>query len=273
VPELPEAETLARGLHPLLVGRRVEGVRVHHPDVLRVDPEAFVARVQSRRIVSVGRRAKNVLLRLDDGVIVVNLGMTGWLAALGFAGTAPPAPTHPAVTFALDGGSRLVYDDVRRFGCVEALESAEWRERSRTLGPEPLEPEFTVDRLAEGLARSRSPLRSWLLDQRKIAGVGNIYACEAAFRARVHPRRRARTLTRREVLDLHEGIVTVLGDAVDAGGTTIRNYRNAEGGAGEFARRLDVYGREGDPCPICRVAIERIVFGNRSAFLCPSCQR
>jgi formamidopyrimidine-DNA glycosylase len=141
------------------------------------------------------------------------------------------------------------------------------------MGPEPLDDGFTPDVLAEALARSRAPLRSWLLDQKKIAGVGNIYACEAAWHARVHPRRPARELTRREVLDLHAGIVGVLSRAVEAGGTTIMNYRNAEGGAGEFARRLEVYGREGEACRACGVEIERIVFGNRSAFLCPSCQR
>jgi formamidopyrimidine-DNA glycosylase len=248
-------------------------VAVHHPDVLRTDPDAFASRLRGRRVEAVERRAKNIVLRLDDGVLVVNLGMTGWLAPLGFPGRDPPEPTHPALTFSLDGGAALVYDDVRRFGCVEALDPDAWQARSRALGPEPLEDDFTPDLLGAVLARSRSPLRSWLLDQRKIAGVGNIYACEAAWRARVHPQRPARTLTRREVLDLHRGIVEVLRAAVRAGGTTIRDYRNAEGGAGEFASRLEVYGREGETCRACGVEIERIVFGNRSAFLCPSCQR
>lgn len=273
MPELPEAETLVRGLRPLLSGRTIGGVKVHHADILRVAPDAFRARVTGRGIETVDRRAKNVLLRLDDGVLMVNLGMTGWLAPLGLAEAEPPDPTHPALTFDLGGEGRLVFDDVRRFGCVEILDDDAWRERSDALGPEPLEPGFTPDVLGDRLARSRSPLRSWLLDQRKIAGVGNIYACEAAHRARVHPQRPARTLTRREVLDLHRGIVDVLRAAVAAGGTTIRDYRNASGEAGEFGARLQVYGREGEECLSCGVPVERIVFGNRSAFFCPSCQR
>lgn len=273
MPELPEAETLVRGLRPLLSGRTVEAVEVHHDDVLRESPATFAARLRGRRIAGVDRRAKNVVVRFDDGVLVVNLGMTGWLAPLGFAGRTPPTPTHPALTFALDGGRRLVFDDVRRFGCVEALDAETWRARSAALGPEPLEPDFTPDVLGEALASSRSPLRSWLLDQRRIAGIGNIYACEAAHLARVDPRRPAREVTRREVLDLHAGIVRVLRAAVEAGGTTIRDYRNAEGAAGEYGGRLAVYGREGEPCPTCGVAVERVVFGNRSAFFCPSCQR
>jgi formamidopyrimidine-DNA glycosylase len=271
MPELPEAETLVRGLRPVLTGRSIVQARVHHADVLRVPARRFRDRVRGRRIIAVERRAKNVLIRLDDGVLVVNLGMTGWLAPLGLRDADPPRPTHPAITFRLDRG-RLVFDDVRRFGCVEALDSDRWNERDRALGPEPLEDAFTWEILAERLAASRSPLRSWLLDQRRVAGVGNIYACEACFRAGVHPRRSARSLSEAEARGLHAGIRDVLAGAVAAGGTTIRDYRNADGDPGEFARRLAVYGREGQPCPRCNAAVERIVFGNRSAFYCPRCQ-
>lgn len=271
MPELPEAETLVRGLRPALVGRSIVHARVHHADVLRVPARQFRARVRGRRFVAVSRRAKNVVLELNDGVIVVNLGMTGWLAPMGMPDRAPPRPTHPAITFRLDVG-RLVFDDVRRFGCVEALDPELWRTRSESLGPEPLTDAFTPDLLFDRLTTSRSPVRSWLLDQRKVAGVGNIYACEACFRAKIHPARRGITVTRPEAEALHRGIRDVLGAAVDAGGTTIRDYRNADGGSGEFVHRLDVYGREGDPCHRCDAPVERIVFGNRSAFLCPSCQ-
>ncbi len=271
MPELPEAETLVRGLRPALVGRSIVQARVHKPDILRVRPRRFRDRVRGRRIEAVGRRAKNVVLLLDDGVIVINLGMTGWLAPLGLGPHDPPRPTHPAVTFRLDTG-RLVFDDVRRFGCVEALDPGEWAERDATFGPEPLTDAFTPDDLFERLHRSRSPVRSWLLDQRKVAGVGNIYACEACFRAGIHPARRGVTVTRDEATALHAGIRGVLGAAVEAGGTTIRDYRNADGASGEFVHRLDVYGREEQPCHRCDDAVERIVFGNRSAFFCPSCQ-
>lgn len=271
MPELPEAETLVRGLRPVLTGRRIEQARIHHADVLRVPARAFRARVRGRRIEGVTRRAKNVVLELDDGVLVVNLGMTGWLAPVGVAGRRPPRPTHPAVTFRLDDG-RLVFDDVRRFGCVEALDREEWRRRSDTLGPEPLGPDFTVPGLRAALAASRSPLRSWLLDQRRVAGVGNIYACEACFRAGIHPAQRAHTVDEGRARALHAAIRDVLGAAVEAGGTTIRDYRNADGEPGTFVRRLQVYGREGEPCVRCNTPVERTVFGNRSAFFCPACQ-
>jgi formamidopyrimidine-DNA glycosylase len=221
----------------------------------------------------VGRRAKNVLLRLDDGgVLLVNLGMTGWLAARGIAPRDPPRPTHPALTFRLQGGGALVFDDVRRFGCVERLDAAGWSAREATFGPEPLEDGFVAAELERALSTSRSPIRSWLLDQRRLAGVGNIYANEALHRARVHPARPARSLERAQVRALHRAIRDVLREALRAGGTTIQDYRNAEGEPGEFVRELRVYGREGQACRRCKAPVERLVFANRSAFLCPTCQ-
>lgn len=271
MPELPEAETLVRGLRPLLAGRRLIRATVHRPDILGQPARRFRERVRDRRIRGVERRGKTVLLPLDDGVIAVQLGMTGWLAPLGFPGITPPRPTHPSITFRLDRG-RLVYDDVRRFGRVEVLTADEWRARSRALGPEPLADDFTPEGLHAALARSRSPLRSWLLDQRRIAGVGNIYACEACFRAGVHPARPARTLDAPRAAALHGAIREVLTEAIAAGGTTIRDYRDARGEAGTFARRLAVYGREGEPCVRCGTPVVRTVFGGRSAFWCPTCQ-
>jgi formamidopyrimidine-DNA glycosylase len=274
VPELPEAETLVRGLRGVLCGRIIESVRIHHPDVLRVGPEQFRASVEGRTIERLGRRAKNLVFRLSgDRVLVVNLGMTGWLAPVGIPGRTPPAPTHPALTFVLAGPGGLVFDDVRRFGRVECLSGEAWRHRDRAFGPEPLGRSFTATCLVEALARSRSPVRTWLLDQRKVAGVGNIYANEALFRARIHPARPAREVTLPEARALHRAVRAVLREALRAGGTTIRDYRNADGGRGEYVTRLRVYGREGEPCLRCKSVVERLVFGNRSAFLCPRCQR
>lgn len=267
MPELPEAETIAAGLREAVVGATVEDIEVLHADVLREPADAFRERVAGRRIAGVGRRGKNVVLELvGGGVVLVNLGMTGRLLPDG------GGATHPALRFALDDGRTLTYDDVRRFGCVEALDPAAWRERSAALGPEPLAPRFTAARLAEGLARSRSPVRSWLLDQRRIAGVGNIYANEALHRARVHPARPADSLDADEAAALHRGLRRVLREAIRARGTTLRDYRTAEGGRGGYAVRLRVYGRDGEPCPRCKTPVERLVFGNRSAFLCPRCQ-
>lgn len=271
MPELPEAETIVRGLRDHVPGRRVHRVRIQHEDVLRSDPERFRAAVVGRRIQSVERRGKNIVLVLDrERRVMVNLGMTGKLLPGGSVEGA--GSTHPAVVFDLEDDRVLVFDDVRRFGAVECLSRQEWRSRDRALGVEPLSQGFTGARLYQLLAGSRSPIRSWLLDQRKVVGVGNIYAAEALWRARIHPRRPARSLTKDESGRLHRAVRRVLRRAVEAGGTTIRDYRNADGGRGAYGDRLAVYGREGEPCPRCSARVERVVFGGRSAFLCPRCQ-
>ena len=288
MPELPEAETIARGLRPLLEGRTFEGVEVIHPDLLRQSPEAFAAALVGRRIHAVGRRGKNVVLHLVQwhervtgsepsppaageesttaGALVVHLGMTGRLDP-----DPGPSPGHLGVRFLLDGAI-LAYRDVRRFGELIHREPAEYLRWSSELGPEPLAPRFTARWLEAALTRSRSPVRSWLLDQRRIAGIGNIYALEALHRARIHPARPGRSLAPKEVRRLHRGLRAVLREAIHGGGTTIRDYRAADGSTGGHARALRVYGREGLPCPRCRMAVERAVFGNRSAFFCPRCQ-
>jgi formamidopyrimidine-DNA glycosylase len=273
VPELPEAETIVRGLRPAVVGRVVEHTRVPKPDILRESRGRFARKVRGRRIVGVDRRGKNVLLRLDEGsVVAVNLGMTGRLLPFDSAPRGVDRPGHPAVHLLFDGGGVLVFDDTRRFGTVECLSAAEWSARSARMGPEPLDERYTARELRDGLSRSRAPVRSWLLDQRRIAGVGNIYANEALFLSGVHPRRRARDLTGAEATRLHRSIRRVLREAIHAGGTTIRDYRDASGAEGRYARRLLVYARDGEACSRCGAVIERVVFGNRSAFFCPGCQ-
>lgn len=269
MPELPEAETIVRGLRPTLHGAVISRARVLRPDILRTSPARFRKHVSGRRIAQVGRRGKNIVMKLDPpAFLVVNLGMTGRLLTLP---SASPS-THPAVRFTLDDGGVLIYDDVRRFGAVEILTPGEWKSRSEAMGPEPLDGRFTGREMFARLQTSRSPIRSWLLDQRRVAGVGNIYANEALWRARVHPARPANTLTRKEGDALHRAIRSVLLSAIKHGGTTLRNYRDASGKRGNNARRLGVYGRVRQPCARCGTEIERIVFGNRSAFLCPECQ-
>lgn len=273
MPELPEAETIVRGLRRVIVGSRIRRVEVVHADVLRQPRRAFSARLLDRTFTAVGRRGKNVVMRLDGGsVLAVNLGMTGRLLPFPSAPRGSDRPTHPAVRIRLVGGGVIVFDDQRRFGTVEALDAAAWRARSRRMGPEPLESAFTPRRLLRDLRRSRAPLRSWLLDQRRIAGVGNIYAAEALYLAGLHPRRPANGVAPEEAARLHGAIRSVLREAIHDGGTTIRDYRNAEGGEGAYGRRLHVYGREGEPCPGCGGEVERIVFSNRSAYFCPACQ-
>lgn len=269
MPELPEAETIVRGLRPNLEGAVIESARVLRPDILRTSPTRFRKQVTGRSVRAVGRRGKNIVIELaPPAVLVVNLGMTGRLVMLP---SASPS-THPAIRFKLDRGRVMVYDDVRRFGAVELLSPAEWQDRSASLGPEPLDSAFTGQDMSQRLKASRSPVRSWLLDQRRVAGVGNIYANEALWRARIHPARPANSLTLEEGSALHRAVRKVLRSAIENGGTTLRNYRDASGEPGKNAPRLIVYGRVGEPCVRCRGLIEKIVFGNRSAFLCPECQ-
>ncbi|MEM7415378.1 MAG: bifunctional DNA-formamidopyrimidine glycosylase/DNA-(apurinic or apyrimidinic site) lyase [Gemmatimonadota bacterium] len=273
MPELPEAETIVRGLRATVVGRTIDRAEVLKPDILRVSKRAFGPKVRGRRIEAIARRAKNVIIHLDGArVIAVNLGMTGKLLPFSKPPRGAARPTHPAVRFRFRDGGILVFDDTRRFGTVECLDDQAWSERSAAMGPEPLDPAYTPTDLHEATSRSRAPIRSWLLDQKKIAGVGNIYAAEALYLAGIHPLREARSLDDRDARALHASVRDVLTEAIDAGGTTIRDYRTAEGGEGEYARQLHVYGREGEPCHRCEAAVERTVLSNRSAFFCPTCQ-
>ena len=269
MPELPEVETIVRGLRPALPGRTIEDLQVLHPDVLRQPPGDLSARLRGRTFQSLRRRGKNIVARLTEGVVlVVNLGMTGRLVL----DRDETRTTHPAVRFTLSAGPLLVYDDVRRFGTVEAIDEAEWAARDRRLGPEPLSSSFTARRLHADLSRSVSPIRSWLLDQRRVAGVGNIYANEALHLAGIHPQRPARSMTEGEASRLHRAVRRTLRSAVENRGTTLRDYRDASGSPGDNAANLRVYGRGREPCLRCSTRICRLVFGNRTAFYCPSCQ-
>jgi len=272
VPELPEAETIARGLNRVLPGRVVSSVTVLREDVVDGPSHRFAEAVAGRRLGTTGRRGKNVVLTFEDATrVVVNLGMTGRLVP--GSGPGPgPGSTHPAVLFQFTDGGSLTYDDVRRFGRLTHLPASDWTRWSRRLGPEPLARSFTGARLRRILSRSRSPIRSLLLDHRRLAGVGNIYAVEACWFAGIHPRTPASSISEVSVARLHRSLRRVLRRAVAAGGTTLRNYRAPDGNEGRFRRALHAYGREGRPCTRCRGTIERIVFGGRSAFVCPGCQ-
>ena len=267
MPELPEAETIARGLSQVLPGRVVARVSVLREDVVNGPRDEFAAAVEGEHFGATGRRGKNVVLLLGNSSrVVVNLGMTGRLLS------DRAASAHPAVLFQLEDGGVLVYDDARRFGRVAVLAAPEWRRWSRSLGPEPLARSFTASRLHGILARSRSPVRNLLLDQNRIAGVGNIYAVEALWAARIHPRTPADAVDSASAARLHRALRKVLRDAIRARGTTLRDYRAADGAEGGFGPALRAYGRAGDPCARCRAPIRRTVFNGRSAFHCPCCQ-
>lgn len=270
MPELPEVETIVRGLAGPLAGRAIERVEVLRPDLIDGEPaDAFAAALPGRAIRSVTRRAKNTLMDLGGERLAVNLGMTGRLL---LARPDEALPTHLGVRLHLSGGLELRYHDPRRFGRLWRMSDERWREWDAALGVEPLSPEFTVPRLWDGVKRSRVAIKTWLMDQRKVVGVGNIYASEALFRAGIDPRRPARRLRRYEVARLVDGVRTVLTEAIEHRGTTFLDYRDESGQPGAFARRLKVYDREGAPCTACGAPVRRIVQANRSSFFCDVCQ-
>ncbi len=276
MPELAEAETIARGLQSRLPGREVDSVEVVRSDLLDAAPSEFSSSLEGARIVEVGRRGKNVVVTLNDrtrqpGLLVVNLGMSGRLL-FRESGESGPPPSHPGVLIHLCGGDTVVYDDPRRFGRLRILDQEDYDRWSDTLGPEPLAAAFSAAQLTEALAGSRTPIRSWLLDQRRVAGVGNIYANEALHRAGIHPALPASSIAPVAAARLHRNLRRVLRDAIAAQGTTLRDYRTAQGWEGSYGRELRVYGKEGEPCPGCGTALERLVLSNRSAFFCPACQ-
>lgn len=275
MPELPEAETIARGLNDTIAGLVVRRVRVHRTEVVEpMTAQGFRRALRGRRIERVGRRAKWLTADLDnDHRWVTQLRMTGrftWSppSALG-------ADPHLSLSVLLgsDDGGVLRFYDIRRFARTWVLDPTAWAEIDNRLGVEPLSRRFTPARLYAILARSRAPLRNLLLDQHRIAGIGNIYASEACYVAGIDPRRPAHTLSTVETERLHSGIRTVLRGAIARRGTTLSDYRDVLGGRGSFQNRLDVYGRNGEPCHRCGSEIERAVLAGRSAFYCPGCQR
>ena len=276
MPELPEVETVCRGLAPRLVGRAI--VRVDQRcDALRIPlPPRFAERVAGRRVVAIGRRAKYILVHLDDGaVMLVHLGMSGRLVL--HNGSPRAAGRHDHVIFHTDDGGRVTFNDTRRFGLI-TLAAADELERHPLLagiGPEPLDDGFTGAALAARLAGKRTPIKAALLDQRVVAGLGNIYVCESLFHAGLSPRRMASTVRRRRAGRLVAAVREVLHAAIEAGGSSLRDYVQPSGHLGYFQHRFAVYNRAGEPCPGCDCggAIRRIAQAGRSTFYCPRRQR
>jgi formamidopyrimidine-DNA glycosylase len=293
MPELPEVETVARDLQRKVAGAQIVDAEVRWDRTIRhpQPAEQFVAEVRGAEVARVGRRAKSVLLHLADGrVMTVALRMTG---ALIVAPPGTPDDPYARVVFRLADGRELRYRDVRKFGRIGLWEGGGLRmrpgsKRSRRVadarapyrvgdvfgrhGPEPLTSTFTAARLAERLRGRSARLKSLLLDQGFVAGVGNIYADEALWRARLHPMRRADTLTPVEVARLHRAVRAVLRQGIDNRGSSFGDYVDADGEPGDNAEQLAVYRRTGEPCLRCGTAIERVVIGQRSTHFCPRCQ-
>jgi formamidopyrimidine-DNA glycosylase len=273
VPELPEVETVRRRIAPLVEGSTIAGAEIVDPRLTRpVSPSLVADALVGERIAAVERRGKYLLWRLGSGrTLVVHLRMTGSL--LHFPAGDLPADAYRRATLALDTGAAVGYRDVRRFGTWELLDDGHLRPYlASRLGPEPLAPSFTSARLARIVAERRAPIKAVLLDQRRIAGIGNIYADEALWRARIHPRRPAGELDAAEVARLHRAVRAALRRGVELSGSTLRDYVTPDGEGGGMQHEFHVYGRLGEPCDRCGRPIERIVVGGRGTWFCPRCQ-
>lgn len=282
MPELPEVETVRRGLEPILVGNAFARVEQRRPDLRFPLPKRFGERLLGRTVRALDRRAKYLLARLDGGeVLVMHLGMTGRFRVNGPVTT--PPPKHEHVVFHLGDGTRVRYSDTRRFGYMDLVPSKSLDSHAlfKGLGVEPLSGAFTADWLAMRLKGKATSIKAALVDQRLIAGLGNIYACEALFRAGISPLKLAGSLATRsgkpteKTEALVAAVKAVLEDAIKAGGSSLRDYKRADGRLGRFQHRFKVYGREGKPCAKkgCGGTVRRIVQGGRSTFYCPTCQR
>jgi len=270
LPELPEVETTRRGIEPHVLGRRIDALLLHEPRLRWPVPGTLPATLAGQRVRAVERRAKYLLLRLARGTLILHLGMSGSLRVLA-AGS--PRLTHDHLEFLLDSGEVLRLNDPRRFGsCLYTEQDPALHPLLRSLAPEPLEPGFDGDYLFRVTRRRRVAIKLLLLNGRLVTGVGNIYASEALFRARIRPGRAARSLTLAECGKLAQSVRAVLALAVRHGGTTLRDYVHADGTPGYFRQKLFVYERAGLACRRCRTPIRQRVQGARSTYFCPSCQ-
>ena len=281
MPELPEVETVRRGLSPSFVGARIARAEARRPNLRFPFPERFVARLEGRRVQDLRRRAKYLLADLDSGeTLAMHLGMSGSFRVeeqpVGQFYHPRGKPLHDHVVFDFESGARVVYNDPRRFGFMDLIETVRLDKHPlfADIGMEPLGPEFNAAALAAALEGSRAPLKAALLDQRRIAGLGNIYVCEALHDARLSPMREAGSLKRSETTKLARAIKQVLEAAIEAGGSTLRDHRQTDGQLGYFQHNFAVYDREGAACghTRCGGIVSRAVQAGRSTFYCGACQ-
>ncbi len=273
MPELPEVETVCRGLQGRLVGRRIGRVEQRRAGLRLPFPEDFPARLEGRRIEAIRRRAKYLLWELGDSVLIVHLGMSGRLY---FTQDHTPG-RHDHIIIETDDGTTVVFNDVRRFGLMVLAQPDQVENHALLagLGPEPLGNRFNADYFSAVLRGRRTPIKAALLDQKIVAGVGNIYACEALFRAGISPRRLAASVAGKRAERLVPAVQAVLRDAIAAGGSSLRDYVQASGELGYFQHDFAVYGREGEKCPgcDCDASVRRISQAGRSTFYCAKRQR
>jgi formamidopyrimidine-DNA glycosylase len=288
MPELPEVETVRRGLAPAMEGARFAKVEVRRGDLRWPLPKGFAQRLHGKTVEGLGRRAKYLLADLSSGdVLLMHLGMSGSFrvgkdAAPGkYYHERSKSTAHDHIVFHMSNGATITFNDPRRFGSMKLVPRSKIEQEPllRALGPEPLGNEFDAAMLAEACAGKKTSLKAALSDQRVVAGLGNIYVCEALFRARLSPKRLASTIADRNgkpnerAEKLVDAIKAVLKDAIGAGGSSLRDHRRADGSLGDFQHNFQVYDREGQPCPNCKGKIKRIVQVGRSTFYCPACQK
>ncbi|WP_417523453.1 bifunctional DNA-formamidopyrimidine glycosylase/DNA-(apurinic or apyrimidinic site) lyase [Marinovum sp.] len=283
MPELPEVETVRRGLAPVMEGEVMAQVAVNRPDLRWPFPERMAERLAGQKVLRLRRRSKYILADLGSGeTLLVHLGMSGRILISGdplgrFVHDHPAPEKHDHVVFDMANGARITFNDPRRFGAMDLMETARAEEHPllAKLGPEPLGNQFGESVLVAALRDRNTPIKSALLDQKIVAGLGNIYVCEALFRTGISPRRKARQISAARAATLVPAIREVLTQAIAAGGSSLKDFRQADGELGYFQHSFDVYGREGEPCrtPGCTATVARIVQSGRSSFYCPACQR
>jgi formamidopyrimidine-DNA glycosylase len=271
MPELPEVETTRRGLEPHVAGRRIVALTVHEPRLRWRVPDDLPAKLAGQRITGTARRAKYLLIGLESGTLLVHLGMSGTLRVLP-ADT--PRITHDHYDLLLESGRTLRFNDPRRFGSLHYT-SGDPREHPllARLAPEPFDAEFDSEYLWRITRRRKASIKQVVMNSRLVVGVGNIYASEALFRARIRPRRRAQSLSREEAKRLARAVRAVLSMAIKVGGTTLRDYVGADGAPGYFRQKLYVYERAGKACRVCGAVIRQLTQQGRSTYYCPGCQK
>lgn len=271
LPELPEVETVRRGLNRLVKGKVISKVEVTYAPMIKTGVDAFCQDLIGQEILDVDRRGKYLLIYLTDHVLISHLRMEG---KYNFFADQVPANKHFHAFFTFIDGSTLVYQDVRKFGTMELLGKADVDAYfiSRKIGPEPTEEDFDLEEFAKKLAKSKKPIKSHLLDQSLVAGLGNIYVDEVLFKAQVHPAQASNQLSAEQVADLRQATIEVLQLGTEKGGSTIRTYKNALGMDGTMQDYLQVYGKTGQACPRCQTEIVKIQLGGRGTHFCPTCQ-
>ncbi len=286
MPELPEVETVCRGLAAVMTGQRLAQVANHRANLRIALPENFAARLTGRRVVAMDRRAKYILTKLDDGLIwLIHLGMSGRMSILPKGHNNPPRLAHDHVVFAMENGVEVRFNDARRFGLMTFIEGdPNQHPLLKDIGPEPLGADFSGPILAAALKGKKTPIKAALLDQRVVAGIGNIYACEALYRAGISPKRSSHLVQGERADKLAAAVKDVLNEAIAVGGSTLRDHKQPSGELGYFQHHFAAYDREGGECRICAAqsvkgkapkqpVIKRIVQSGRSTFYCAVHQR